>query len=330
MTAPLACQIAPVRFGLRTLRVARSFASTSASSSASAATTKSPAKHTSVTVTSWFTSKELFGDGAHDEARGRYFDGVGYDVLCRASGTLVRHADMEDAGVRIATCLHAVRPFFFPILTQDAPWMECVKEEDVVLTVEVRDPKNGEPLLSERISSTVRAHGERDLALLDFSSPQLEAYCLDRVDVHSVGNSQTLVRDQADVIIGGHKRVDRFEDGNDTSPQIPSVVPGSVVCVEEVQQDMRGDAGSVPARMLFVRSAMVLEQGMCGGPVCTREAGKEEEEASSDGALKLLGITEGIVPPESRASSADGSVQLAGAAAVIPVGEISRLFHARS
>ena len=139
--------------------------------------------------------------------------------------------------------------------------MECVKEEDVVLTVEVRDPKNGEPLLSERISSTVRAHGERDLALLDFSSPQLEAYCLDRVDVHSVGNSQTLVRDQADVIIGGHKRVDRFEDGNDTSPQIPSVVPGSVVCVEEVQQDMRGDAGSVPARML-----------LCAAPWCSSRA----------------------------------------------------------
>ena len=293
-----------------------------------------------VTVTSWFHSPEIFGD---DEARDACFDGKGYDVLCRASGTvvspMVEHGSAAD--VRIATCLHVVRPFLYPHLYGDAaPWLHHVRESDIIVTIEIRDDITGEVMRAARLApDAVLAHNDRDLALLPLNYhpngnvEHLDADAFERarahlVRVHAISEEDIdhhrMPNPNDAVLLGGHNLLPRFDPvtGNDTSPQVPHAANGVVIgTFDGVLQRSRSRSSSkaatvhekdeyFPVRQMYVRTpSETLQRGMCGGPVV----------AGADSSFRFAGITEGIV------IGSKNSLVEENAAAVVPADLVARM-----
>lgn len=155
-------------------------------------------------------------------------------------------------------------------------------------SIEIRDRETGRVRLSHSLELPAVCHETLDIAMLEHQpwSDEVMAH------MEPLQLASRQLEEGQDVRVMGHEIVDEpGDDIDDVREQLPRDVPGRM---------LRRTGGRS-----FIKTATVLGDGMCGGPVL-------------DPDLQCHGVIEGIVPPSNLALG-----DLAGAAAFVETAELT-------
>lgn len=219
-----------------------------------------------------------------------------FEILNRASAFLVRasgsgnrarskvtgrefvdRAPFPAPKVHLVTSSHVVAPWRWPKYYADE-WLQQVNERHTMYTAEMRHA-DGVFATQSELKPISYHHPTRDLAALHFENEEEVLALLDEVGVDilqlSPAEAGPLVPGDA-LEFHGHDVQGAASEDVDARTSLPRISSGTV----------QGRT----AHQIFAKTAPVLCQGMCGGPVLHRQAAGEGP--------RCVGLVEGIVPSD--------------------------------
>ena len=248
-----------------------------------------------LSISSWFCVPE---EGMKD-----------MDILCRSSAFVLPVQNKEkfsEKSFHLVTCSHVVAPWKWPNY-YPAEWLRAVNETHTYYTVELRD---GDGVFNVQLDLLPRVyhHPNRDLAVLHIEDEESSIETLSALQFDGLLLDESTYDKQERLFFYGHDVQGPVEeDGTDMRVPIPC--------------DCEGRFEFSTPRQTFAKTARVLTDGMCGGPVCGASSSSVSNKriGSLGFSDKFLarGMIEGIIPED----HSDESLQ--GLAAFIEASEIT-------
>ncbi len=285
--------------------------------------------------TSSSSSSALYGSNSPSSSN--YIQGKGTE----SSNSNRTSRKFEIGGIEkkfhVLSASHVVAPWRWPKYYPDE-WVQYVNETHTHYTIELRYPDGTFITQSELLPSSYH-HRSRDIAVLHIEEEEqvLEVLhnldftpltLVDDGDKHTYGGSQTQTQPQTDSIRGsellfmGHRVAGITSDERDSRKPVPTSVTGQLLSALPL----------VKGQQVFARTAEVLTDGMCGGPVlCLQQEQQQEGQGQGQGqggvaaaavAVAAAGILEGIVPTN------HDNEALRGLAVFAPAADIRALLSA--
>ncbi|KDO33134.1 hypothetical protein SPRG_01946 [Saprolegnia parasitica CBS 223.65] len=212
-----------------------------------------------------------------------------YEVLSRGSAVLgQRMVDKDASRLHVLTCAHVACPWLFPAYYPN-DWLEHVDEAYVKHTLSLHDAVTCEKAWEVELEAHVTLHGSRDLAALELNLEKHTGRLLSGYDL-----SRLAALDETTAL--------QYHGHIEPSPGsiTPLIVPGAYFW------------RNASTRQVFGKSDSVLEQGMCGGAVTTKDD-------------VVVGLIEGIVPEKEDATPAYKSLE--NAVAFVPQDDLAAFVH---
>lgn len=269
------------------------------------------AKNLAFSFTSWFCVAE---QGMKD-----------LEPLCRSTAFILPTVNKSfDSKYHVLTVGHSVSPWRFPRLYKQ-DWLQHVNEKHTYYTTELRH-EDGELMTQMVMRPRVYHHPVRDLSIIHFDKDDEEKIhthlvnCQvkldfqlssdDFIDKKQYEEEQKNMKDNEGLKFVGYNLVEKSVPNFDnfSSPSTISSDSNTLMVPNTVFGRYLGRTKA----QTFAKTASVLQQGMCGGPVLLKKR--------EDGILKerLVGMLEGIVP-------SDHPIQeIRDAAVFIEAGEIKQ------
>jgi hypothetical protein len=226
----------------------------------------------------------------------------GFEVLSRASCVIARTSEAPTpGGASLLASAHVTHPHRYPSYFPNASFLSALDDSSLRYSIELRDSKSGEILSRARLPPSLRPirHPVRDVACLRLDA-NVDAILktLDGLTVAALADTSPQASDS--LLCNGHFLLAAInsETNDDESLLLPRQVTGKLIGRSSAQA--------------FLRTEEVLEMGMCGGPVTTKEG-------------VIVGIIEGIVPLDGATGPAVDAVQararklLGGAAVMVEI-----------
>ena len=225
------------------------------------------------------------------------------DILCRSSAFIVPVQNKEifsEKSFHVVTCSHVVAPWKWPNY-YPAEWLQAVNESHTYYTVELRQ---NDGVFQTQLDLLPRAyhHPNRDLAVLHFEDEKSSLDFLSALSVDALTLDGSEYSEQERLFFYGHEVTGPvLEDGTDMRVPVP--------------YDCEGRFKFSNPRQNFAKTARVLSDGMCGGPMCS--AGSSS--SGSRGMINLSdsfvarGLIEGIIPENYSEESLQGLAAFIGA-----------------
>jgi hypothetical protein len=233
-----------------------------------------------------------------------------FEILTRASCCLVTSSQ---GSLHLLASQHVTHPHTFRHYYPSQSYLAAVRDSDLRYSVEVCEDGTGTVLARHRLpaSLALHRHNSRDLSIvsgeglsaLQGALGQAAGPALLPLGLHPAGSSDP--EGGAPLTLSGH-----FLHGSGAEGVM-------------LPRRIAGEVAQRSASQLFLRTAAVLEMGMCGGPVTVDGARGDQA---------LLGIVEGIVPlhrPEEEGAltplQSKARQLLGGTAVIVEAADIRRM-----
>lgn len=208
---------------------------------------------------------------------------------------------------------HAATPWRYPKL-YPAEWLQDVSERNVIYTLEPRH-LDGIFVTQRDFKPRVYVHKSRDLAVLHLDEEDAALQMLSKTLKNSYETRLDFVPEDSLPATGRNEPL--FFHGHNIE-QKPVVDMDTRLMLPHVEKGTFLGRTPAPANQCFVRTENVLQDGMCGGPVCE----DFDLVPFADGKKSIVrGLLEGIVPTN------HPSAEIAGTGVFVEAGEIRRFLQ---
>ena len=232
------------------------------------------------------------------------------DILCRSSAFVVPVLNREKfkKDFHVVTCSHVVAPWKWPKY-YPAEWLQCVNETHTYYTVEIRQD-DGTFYTQMDLLPRSYHHPTKDLAVMHLEHEKSSWEDLDKLGLDALTLDTATFDGREKLSFLGHEVVGPvLEDGTDLRKPVPNSTEGRFQFSTSLQN--------------FTKTSRVLNDGMCGGPMCAERRSKSPSVGSGSRyplpfskVYSARGMVEGIVPE----SHSDPNLQ--GLASVISASDI--------
>lgn len=223
-----------------------------------------------------------------------------FEILSR--GTAFAVEQQEQQQLALLTSSHIVAPWRWPqYYPQD--WVRQVTNDHTRYTLELRELPHWNVIAQFELDSALFLHDTRDVAALRFQDQAEALTGMAAIDVRLATTkfSAEPLGSEDSVVVIGHAILPESDDDN------PFRDPDADDCREQEQQEVVGQLHLRTANQAFLRTAHVLGDGMCGGPVL-----------DSGDLTRAYGIIEGIVPADGAHGDLNGCAAFIESSQLVP------------